>query len=148
MGTVVKIYDHNIGKGTEFRRELRLASERITAGELIRRRVEAEIDELTAAEHGTSQAVSARVATWLVVPSLRERALNGDRGNYGPGTRGFVEADKVDREAMVACALDGFARNRFVMFFDGQQVTDLEALLAVTPESQVRFLKLVPLVGG
>ncbi|HJQ59136.1 MAG TPA: hypothetical protein VJ890_19680 [Vineibacter sp.] len=152
MAFALKVFDNNVGRRQEFRRELALVSTRVTASELIRRRVEAELDELAAAEKCALDELRARMVSWLVTPSLHERALNGDRGDYGPAVRDHGESAAkkggVDREAVVSTALSGFTTNRFVMLLDGRQVTELDSVLTITPNSQLNFIKLVPLVGG
>jgi hypothetical protein len=45
-------------------------------------------------------------------------------------------------------ALDAVRRGHVVILFGGIQVRDLDEKLIVTPVSEARFLKLVPLVGG
>jgi hypothetical protein len=44
--------------------------------------------------------------------------------------------------------VDAFERNRFVVIIDGRQVLDLDQPIIVSPTTEARFLKLVPLVGG
>jgi hypothetical protein len=44
--------------------------------------------------------------------------------------------------------LRAFARSRFLLLVDDQQATDLDQELLLTVESQLTFIKLVPLVGG
>jgi hypothetical protein len=39
-------------------------------------------------------------------------------------------------------------KRRVVILFNGAQVDDLDAPLVLTPISEARFLRLVPLVGG
>ena len=54
----------------------------------------------------------------------------------------------VDWQRQAAVALDGFRRSAFFVLVDGRQVEDLDEELALTADSDVRFVKLVPLVGG
>lgn len=48
----------------------------------------------------------------------------------------------------VAEALHSFDTNGFFVIVDGKQICDLDAVLRLGPKSEVRFLRLVPLVGG
>jgi hypothetical protein len=54
----------------------------------------------------------------------------------------------VDWQRQAEVALDGFGRNAFFVLVDGRQVEELDDELALTADSDVRFVKLVPLVGG
>jgi hypothetical protein len=54
----------------------------------------------------------------------------------------------VDWQRQAEVALDGFRRNAFFVIVDGRQVEELDEELALTADSDVRFVKLVPLVGG
>jgi hypothetical protein len=48
----------------------------------------------------------------------------------------------------IAEALQSFDTNGFFVIVDGQQVCDLDTMLRLGPKSEVKFLRLVPLVGG
>lgn len=48
----------------------------------------------------------------------------------------------------VSHALDAFVKNAFMVMVDGRQVTDLDAAVVVSPRTEVRFIRLVPLKGG
>lgn len=51
-------------------------------------------------------------------------------------------------EGAIAEALQSFDTNGFFVIVDGQQVCDLDTMIRLTPKSEVRFLRLAPLVGG
>jgi hypothetical protein len=55
---------------------------------------------------------------------------------------------RLDPEAQLAFALQAFQANGIIVIVDDQQVDSLDEVIAVTPKTHVRFLKLVPLVGG
>jgi len=44
--------------------------------------------------------------------------------------------------------VEAFERRRIVIIVDRRQVLDLDEAIVVTAGTEVRFLKLVPLVGG
>ena len=73
----------------------------------------------------------------LVQPDESERILNGVR-----------ERPVLDWEKQFAKAIAAFKGNGFVVLLDQRQVTDLDETLHLTPQSQLTFLKLVPLMGG
>jgi hypothetical protein len=128
MAVALKIVDQTLGVYPHVTRELRLASERITLRELLRRRIEEEVREINA---GRGDVPS------LVTPAAQETALNGAR------RRRLVDADK-----QFDAAVRAFQRSRIVIIVDGRQVQDLDHAFGVTPQTEVRFVKLVPLVGG
>jgi hypothetical protein len=69
---------------------------------------------------------------------------------------GFGETERLlnappkpsDPEADLARAFLAFEKNAFLIFVDGMQVTDLDERLDLRAESQVEFIKLLPLAGG
>ena len=91
MAAVVQLVDETPGSGGTPKPvlELRLVSEKITARELIRRRVEREVDEYNRRPR--------RVFVGLVQPTDAERALNGFR---------MKRPRPLDPEEQVRAALD------------------------------------------
>jgi len=53
-----------------------------------------------------------------------------------------------DVTTAAADALHAFERQRYVVYVDGRQITDLDDLVPLRLGSKVTFLRLVPLVGG
>ncbi|MGJ4943491.1 hypothetical protein ACQR1W_23135 [Bradyrhizobium sp. HKCCYLS1011] len=130
MTLALKIIDQTPGAHAPVTRHLRVASERITLRELITRRIEDEVAVLNAAGDAP--------LTPLIMPTDWERRLN----DKPPKPR------TVDAARQLAAALEAFQRTRILVVVDRRQVMDLDEPLTVTPESEVRFIKLVPLVGG
>ncbi|WP_329175382.1 hypothetical protein [Streptomyces sp. NBC_01477] len=110
---------------------LELAEERLSARELIRRRVFQEAAEFNARQpeafHG------------LVRPTDAETTLNGYR---------LRTPRRLDPERQCALALDAFGRNGFLLLVADRQVEQLDDEVELPPGTEVVFLKLVPLVGG
>ena len=131
MEAVLKIWDQTPGQGRREAAELKLASERVTAAELIRRRVEAEV---AAYNDRTDE-----VFQGLVQPTESERVLNGFK---------LKKRRKLDPEIQVETALEAFRKNGFVLLFDDRQIEDPDEYVTIAPTSEATFLKLVPLVGG
>ena len=129
MSVALKIVDQTLGVHPHVTRELRLASERITVRELLRRRIEEEVKEINAGDDTVRP---------LVTPSAQEARLNGDRSLRRA----------IDPEKQLDAAIKAFERSRIIIIVDGRQVQDLEHAIGVTPQTEVRFVKLVPLVGG
>lgn len=112
--------------GYEF--EIELSSAVLTASELIRGRVIAELARTAGERHLRP----------LVEQSPEERSLNGPR----PGPRA------PDPEQAVGRALAAFEAGRYVVLVDGRQVQSADELVRLTPDSEVTFVRLVPLRGG
>ena len=105
--------------------------ERITLRDLIRTRVREEVAKVNADP--------SREFRTLVQPTDAETSLNGFR---------LRRPRPVDWAAQAEVAEEAFTRNGFFVLVDGTQATDLDAELELTAESDVRFMKLTPLVGG
>jgi hypothetical protein len=89
----------------------------------------------------------------LIRTRVREEVA---RHNARPGSEftglvtpeGDPERRRIDWQAQADVATDAFTRNGFFVLVDGQQVTELDAELALDADSDVRFVRLVALVGG
>src|ERR1700736_2548367 len=102
---------------------------RLTLRELVRLRVEQEVDRFNSADYEMFQG--------LVQPEESERVLNGVR------TRPVLDAQK-----QLAKAIAAFKGNGFLVLLDDRQIMDLDEVLHLTAQSKITFLRLVPLVGG
>jgi hypothetical protein len=105
--------------------------DRISLRDLIRTRVREEVALVNAAPE--------REFRTLVQPTDSEVSLNGYR---------LRRPKIVDWQRQAAIAEDAFAGSGFFVLVDGRQVEDLDEELELTADSDVRFVKLVPLVGG
>lgn len=59
-----------------------------------------------------------------------------------------TRARRVDWEKQADVAIAAFERNGFFVIVDDRQVTELDEELALTGTSDVRFVRLVALIGG
>ncbi|MFN2467409.1 MAG: hypothetical protein ABR521_04655 [Gaiellaceae bacterium] len=75
----------------------------------------------------------------LVRPVDAEVTLNGFR---------FREPRMLDWRKQADAAERSFARNGFFVLVGNRQIEDLEEVLDLTPETEIRFVKLTALVGG
>lgn len=133
----ITIYDEShIGKVSN-QLEICLTESTISAAELIRKRIYAEVAEFNA-HFETSNCFYG-----LIQPSETERILNG-------GKVGFkMKANReIDPEKQALLALAAFQKNGFFLLVDDKQVGNLDEMLTLTERSKVTFLKLTPLVGG
>jgi len=103
----------------------------ITLRELIRLRVREEVARFNAAEEDTFRG--------LVQPTDTEATLNGFRVRC---------RRRLDWERQADTAERAFARNGFFVLVDDRQVEDIDAVIDLTGDPVVSFVKLVPLVGG
>jgi hypothetical protein len=129
MSVALKIVDQTLGVDPPVRRELRLASERTTLRELIKRRIDEEVAELNAGSEEVRP---------LVTPTEQERRLNKEKPSR----------QRIDAERQLAAAVEAFERTRIVIIVDGKQMLELDRPITVSPDTEIRFIKLVPLVGG
>jgi hypothetical protein len=105
--------------------------ERITLRDLVRTRVREEVARYNAQKSS--------VFTGLVMPEGAE-----------PGPEGFrmAEARRIDWERQADKAVEALRRNRFFVLVGDRQVTDLDEKLQLTADTDIRFIRLVQLVGG
>jgi hypothetical protein len=102
-----------------------------TARELIRSRVLREVERYNANLPEVFQG--------LVQPEESEQILNGFR---------MKARRPLDGEAQFQKACSSFERNGFLILVDGLQVSELDVEIDLHANSEVQFIKLVPLVGG
>ena len=79
-----------------------------------------------------------RVFEGLIQPDETERLLNGARPSHRT----------LDWEKQYASAIAAFHGNGFLVLVDDRQITELDEAVDLRPQTQVTFLKLVPLIGG
>jgi hypothetical protein len=64
----------------------------------------------------------------------------------------LARANPADRErqleSVISAALEGFHNQSFFISIDGKPAPELEAEFMLHPASTVRFIRLMPLVGG
>jgi hypothetical protein len=106
-------------------------ADRITLRDLVRTRVREEVARYNAA--------GGDIFAGLVAPEGAEPARDGYRM---PGTR------RIDWERQADQAVTAFGRNGFFVLVDDRQVTELDEVLELTAESDIRFIRLIALVGG
>lgn len=105
--------------------------DRVTIEELIRTRVREEV-----AKANLDRTAAHRL---LVQPTDSEATTDGYR----------LRAPRlINWEAQAEIALEAFSTNGFFVIADGRQVESLDHELTLTPDSEIRFVKLTPLVGG
>ncbi len=131
MATLVTVFDETTSGERTNSLTLEFLTARVTARELIRRRVYEEVQEynLSTPEYFRG----------LVQPTEAEKVLNGYK---------LRERRKIDWEEQYARAVEAFERNGFFMLVDDRQVERLDEEIELKVATEVSFIKLVPLVGG
>ena len=133
MSTVVVRDETNSGQCVhELRMEFR--STQITVRELISGRVRKEVAAF-------NEAAKQPIYRGLVQPTDTASELNSPSGKIRPRKR-------LDPEAQVSVALEGFARNQYFLLVNDRQVASLDEVIEIGINTEVTFVKLVPLVGG
>jgi len=132
MTVILKTMDQVPGASSVHGPDLSFRVPSVTAREIVRARVEVEVERYNSDE-GRQPFVG------LVAPAQVERELNG------PPRQG---RRPIDAEHQIEVALEAIRKGRVILMFNGAQVEDIDAPLLITPVSEARFLKLVPLVGG
>jgi hypothetical protein len=108
--------------------------ETISIAELIRLKVEEEARRLAAMQTLAQRPVETSLG--------REYQDLGALGGPPPALQ------PIDLEAEVQKAQQAFAAGRFLILVDRQRYTQLDEPVALTPQSDVKFVRLMPLTGG
>ena len=141
MVAILKVVDEQFGTGAPARRagvSLRLASERVSAREIIRSRVTAEAEEFNQGRRAQGPTRSFIINVEPDSPEAKLNAIPSESRRFGL----FDVEQEVDR------AITGFTRHRFIMLLDDRQIDDLDEAVGLRPESEVVFVHLTPLKGG
>src|SRR5262245_9918197 len=132
MTIMLKTLDQVPGTGTVEGPRLSFQAREVTAREIVRARVVTEVERYNSADEPLP-------FIGLVTPAEPERVLNGPRRD---------RRRPLDAERQIDVALEALRKRRVILMFNGVQVEDIDTPLLLTPVSEARFLKLVPLVGG
>lgn len=110
---------------------IRLDMGTVTLRDLIRGRLQQEVERYNQALPETFQG--------LVQPEESEQILNGFR---------LKTKRPLDWEVQCRRACSSFEKNGFLVLIDGKQVTELDVPFDLHEDSEIDFIKLVPLIGG
>ena len=132
MSLAINLIDETTSGDVVAKTTLKLVSERITLRELIAQRIREEVDS-----HNRKR--QQEVFSGLVQPTDTEQVLNGYR---------LRKPRLISFDDQLNLAIEAFQSNGYFVLHDDQQVSDLDEPLTLRDNSQVSFIKLVPLVGG
>lgn len=131
MSCTVTIRDET-ASGSSFNSfTLEFLTEKVTLREIIRARVYQEVQDYNQQ--------TPELFRGLVAPTEAEQALNGFK---------LKAPRKIDWEKQFARAIEGFEGNAFFVLIDERQAEELDEIHTVSVETEISFVKLVPLVGG
>lgn len=131
MSTTLTIKDETSSGQTVNSFTLESLTECMTVRELIRARIYQEVQDYNLKKPETFRG--------LVQPSEAECVLDGFK---------LRETCKIDWKEQFECALEVFERNGFFLLVGGQQAETLDEEFEVKVDTEITFVKLVPLVGG
>ena len=132
MSYCIRTIDQVPGTPTVEGPQLTFRVGQVTAREIVRARVRIEVNR-----HNSTLQPKRHLG--LIDTPEEEKVLNSPRRE---------RVRDLDPESQIEVALDSVRCGRVIILFNGEQVSDLDAPLMVTPVSEARFLRLVPLVGG
>lgn len=131
MSTTVVVRDETTQGSVNNELVLEFFTQRITVRELIHQRVKHEVDAYNSAKP--------TVFNGLVQPTDTERTLNGFK---------LPKQRNIDWEKQADMAEEAFMSNGFLLLVDDKQLTELDEVIDIRPNTTITFLKLIPLVGG
>ena len=132
MTTTLMIHDETTsGQKDEHTFTLDCLTEHMTVRELIRARIYQEVQDYNQREPEYFRG--------LVEPTNAERVLNGYK---------LKAKRKIDWQEQFNRSLEAFERNGFFVLVGDRQAESLDEEFSVKADTEVSFVKLVPLVGG
>lgn len=131
MPITVQLWDETIPGHRSAAETVTIPKTRPTARQLIASRVRQEVERY-------NQSLP-EVFRGLVQPEESEQIVNGFR---------LKTRRPLDSDVQIQRACSSFERNGFLLLVDGQQVAELDAEIDLHSDSEVQFVKLVPLIGG
>ena len=131
MGTVLTIHDETTSGPKTNSFTLDCLTERMTVRELVRARIYQEVQDYNQKQPEYFRG--------LVRPTEAERVLNGYK---------LRVKRQIDWQQQYQRALEAFERNGFFVLVGDKQAESLDQEFEVKVDTEVSFVKLVPLVGG
>ena len=131
MPAMLKVHDETASGQKRHSLTLQCLTEKMTVRELIRARIYQEVAEYNAQQM--------EYFNGLVEPTDAERTLNGFK---------LRKRRQIDWEEQFKRALKAFESNGFFVLVDDRQAETLDEDFEVRADTEVSFVKLVPLVGG
>ncbi|MCB1177631.1 MAG: hypothetical protein KDK36_08650 [Leptospiraceae bacterium] len=105
--------------------------DKLTVKEIIKIRVEREVEKYNETTAGYFNG--------LIQPKEAESTKEGFR---------LKEKRKIDTKEQVEKAIKGFEENSFLVLINDSQVDNLDEVIELTENTEISFVKMIPLVGG
>jgi hypothetical protein len=131
MPTTLVVRDETTSGKTTNELSLEFLAERIDIRELIRSRVYQEVQDYNLKGHQEYRG--------LVQPTGAEQLLNGFR---------LTKGRQIDWKKQYEAAVEAFEAGRILILIDERQASSLDEEIVLRPDTDVAFLRLMPLVGG
>lgn len=126
--------------------KLRLASERLSARELLAKTVAEQWHALKADQHDNARIEACIKRHYLDAEAIAEQADSGKIALPAKDSNKTAQIENIEQH--IDRVLNAFARGCFKMFVDGEEVAGLDDHCLLVDGTQVRFIRLIPLVGG
>lgn len=133
MPLTLTVHDETATRTRTHSLTLEMLSADVSVRELIRSRVYQEVQDFNRASANST------VFRGLVQPSDTEKILNGVKPS---------QKRALDWEKQYETALAAFEKNGFIVLIDNRQAESLDENVHLAAETEISFVKLVPLVGG
>jgi hypothetical protein len=131
MPATLTIHDETAGGQKTNTFTLDCLTERMTVRDLVRARIYQEVQDYNQKQPEYFRG--------LVEPSEAEKTLNGYK---------LRQRRKINWQEQYERALEAFQHNGFFILVGDRQAESLDEVLEVRVDTEVSFIKLVPLVGG
>ena len=140
---LIYISDERLGRDKTPALTLECLTETMTVRELIRARIYQEVQDYNLQLEKLNPKNPPKL---LVTPTDEEKLLNSKPSKIGPFKRS--KKKKVNWEKQFELACEGFQKNGFFVLIGDRQAETLDESFEVKVDTEISFVKLVPLVGG
>jgi len=137
------ISDEKLGRPKEPALTIHCLTEALTVRELIRQRVYQEVQDYN---HSVATESSKPLPKLLVTPTEMETRLNARSPNIAPNRPSKRREIRWEDQFELACR--AFESNGFFVLIGDRQAEELDEEFSVALDTEIIFVKLVPLVGG
>jgi hypothetical protein len=131
MVNAVMVHDETMSGNKTKVLSLEFSTNLTTIEEIIKKRIYQEVTEYNA--------LSSNEFNGLVQPTKAEKLLNGVKQK---------EKKIIDWEKQYKIAVEAFNNNGFIIIINNKQAESLGQIIELKLETEISFLKIVPLVGG
>ena len=132
-----------INEPTELDVELPDWEKPVSLEELIRETVRAQVRAYERERGSQDEALRKVAVAYLSEEMVDEGAETGKVAVPKPERAGALDVARLETDAIRA-----FEKGRFAVFASGRQILELDDQLDLQEQTEVHFLRLVPLVGG